>query len=113
MRLIFNCTVCETSMWISKSESSMMYCANPYCEKHGELLDIPEADSEEIILHEFTVEYRTVGGSCHDWNGPAIDEDEAEQNARDASYQEGSWDNFWHSLVSITDHGEYTEEDRP
>lgn len=62
----------------------------------------------------FEVDYRTNGGSSHDWCGYAIDEDDAWEQAHNESYMSMVIDDWMHSVISISEHESdyiYVEED--
>jgi hypothetical protein len=47
------------------------------------------------------VEYRTMGGSCHRWNGYAPDESDATSKALNSSFESMCNDDHYHSVVSV------------
>lgn len=49
----------------------------------------------------YVVEYRTVGGGHHKWEGAAVDEDKAQLEALNDSFVSMCFDDHWHSLISI------------
>lgn len=49
----------------------------------------------------YKVEYRTMGGSAHQWEGEAADESDAECKALDSSFEGHDCDAYWHSLIRV------------
>jgi hypothetical protein len=55
----------------------------------------------KVTKYHFEVEYRTIGGSSHSWDGYAEDEGDAISKALNESYTSWCNDDHFHSTISV------------